>query len=198
MSKSLKGTQTLENLVKAFAGESQARGRYTMYAAQARKEGYRQIENIFLETADNERVHAKRFFDYANDLLGSEIPMMVNINAAYPVAYAQTLDNLKFAADGEHEEWEILYPAFAKIAKEEGFPQVEALFTKIAAIEAHHESRYRMLAKNIADGLVFKKNATVAWKCLVCGHVHEGLEAPAVCPTCVHKQEHFELLVVNY
>jgi rubrerythrin len=198
MSKSLKGTETLENLMKAFAGESQARNRYGFYASQARKEGYRQIENIFLETADNERMHAKRFFDYANDLLGDQIPLMVNIKADYPVAYAKTLDNLKFAADGEHEEWELLYPAFAKIAKEEGFPQVDALFTKIAAIEAHHEDRYRKLAKNIEDGLVFKKGATVAWKCLVCGHVHEGIEAPAVCPTCAHKQEHFEMLVLNY
>ena len=193
-----KNSETLQNLMKAFAGESQARNRYTFYAEEARKEGYRQIENIFLETADNERIHAKRFFEYANNLLGNDIPMMVNVNADYPVAFAKTLDNLKFAADGEHEEWEILYPTFAKIAKEEGFPQVEALFTKIAAIEAHHEARYRALADNIANGLVFKKNATVAWKCLVCGHVHEGIEAPGVCPACAHKQEHFELLVTNY
>lgn len=193
-----KNSETLQNLMKAFAGESQARNRYTYYAGEARKEGYRQIENIFLETADNERIHAKRFFEYANNLLGTDIPMMVNVNADYPVAFAKTLDNLKFAADGEHEEWELLYPNFAKIAKEEGFPQVEALFTKIAAIEAHHEARYRSLADNIANGLVFKKNATVAWKCLVCGHVHEGIEAPGVCPACAHKQEHFELLVRNY
>lgn len=198
MSKSFKDSETLQNLMKAFAGESQARNRYTFYAAQARKEGFRQIENIFLETADNERIHAKRFFQYANDILGAEISMMVNVNADYPVGFAQTVDNLKFAADGEHEEWEILYPTFAKIAKEEGYPQVEALFTKIGAIEAHHEARYRKLAENVANGLVFKKPATVAWKCLVCGHVHEGLESPAVCPACAHKQEHFELLVVNY
>lgn len=198
MSKSLKGTETLENLMKAFAGESQARGRYTMYAAQARKDGYRQIENIFLETADNERVHAKRFFDYALEGLGDEAPLMVNVNADYPVAYKQTKDNLIYAADGEQEEWEILYPKFAQIAKEEGFPQICALFSRIADIEAHHEARYRRLAENLANGLVFKKNTVVKWKCLVCGHVHDGLEAPVVCPACAHKQEHFEMLVETY
>lgn len=198
MSKSLKGTETLENLMKAFAGESQARNRYTMYAAQARKEGYRQIENIFLETAENERVHAKRFFQFANDLLLGEIPMVVNINAGYPVGFSSTVDNLKYAADGEHEEWELLYPQFAKIAKEEGFPQIDALFRNVAAVEAHHESRYLKLVENINNGLVFKKNAIVKWKCMVCGHIYEGIEAPLVCPTCAHKQEHFELLVENY
>lgn len=197
MAKSLKGTETIQNLMKAFAGESQARNRYDYYAGIARKEGYRQIENIFLETSINERMHAKRFFQYAVDGV-DEMPLMVNINADYPVAYSQTLDNLKYAADGEHEEWEILYPNFAKIAKEEGFPHVEALFNKIAAIEAHHEERYLKLAENIKEGLVFKKNTTVKWKCMVCGHVHEGLEAPSVCPTCAHKLEHFELLVETY
>ncbi|GAB1535467.1 rubrerythrin RubY [Geovibrio sp. ADMFC3] len=198
MSKSLKGTETLENLMKAFAGESQARGRYTMYASQARKDGFRQIENIFLETADNERVHAKRFFDYALEGLGDAAPMMVNVNADYPVCYKSTKDNLLYAADGEHEEWEILYPKFAQIAKEEGFPQVSALFTRIAAIEAHHENRYRKLADSLANGMVFKKDVVVKWKCLVCGHIHEGFEAPGVCPTCAHKQEHFELLIENF
>jgi rubrerythrin len=183
--------------MKAFAGESQARNRYDYYAGIARKEGYRQIENIFLETSINERMHAKRFFQYACEGV-DEMPTMVNVNADYPVAFAQTLDNLKFAADGEHEEWEILYPNFAKIAKEEGFPHVEKLFLTIAEIEAHHEARYLKLIENIKDGLVFKKNTTVKWKCLVCGHVHEGLEAPAVCPCCAHKQEHFELLVETY
>jgi rubrerythrin len=198
MSKSLKGTDTLENLMKAFAGESQARGRYNMYAAQARKDGFRQIENVFLETADNERVHAKRFFDYALEGLGDDAPMMVDIHASYPVCFKQTKDNLIYAADGEHEEWEILYPQFAQIAKEEGFPQISALFTRIAAIEAHHEARYRKLAELVAESSVFKKDTIVKWKCLVCGHVHEGLEAPVVCPTCAHKQEHFEILVERY
>lgn len=197
MAKSLKGTETLQNLMKAFAGESQARNRYDYYAGVARKEGYRQIESIFLETSINERMHAKRFFQYACDGV-DEMPLMVNINADYPVAYSSTLDNLKYAAAGEHEEWEILYPNFAKIAKEEGFPHVEALFKKIADIEAHHEARYLKLAENIMNGLVYKKDAVVKWKCSVCGHVHEGLEAPDVCPTCAHKQEHFELMVVNY
>jgi rubrerythrin len=197
MAKSLKGSQTLENLMKAFAGESQARNRYDYYAGVARKEGYRQIENIFLETSINERMHAKRFFQYACDGV-EDMPLMVNVNADYPVAFSNTLDNLKFAADGEHEEWEIIYPKFAQIAKEEGFPHVEALFKKIADIEAHHEARYLRLAENIKSGLVFKKDVMVQWKCEVCGHVHIGLEAPAVCPTCVHKQEHFEMFVVNY
>jgi rubrerythrin len=198
MSKTLVGSETMQNLMKAFAGESQARNRYSYYAGQARKEGYRQIENIFLETADNERMHAKRFFQFAYNALGDDMPLMVNVNADYPVAYRQTLDNLKYAAEGEHEEWEVLYPTFAKIAKEEGFDQVAQLFTNIAAIEAHHEQRYLTLASNIQNGLVFKKDVTVEWKCLVCGHVHSGLEAPAICPTCAHKQEHFEMNVKAY
>jgi len=197
MAKSLVGTKTLENLMKAFAGESQARNRYDYAAGVARKEGYRQIENIFLETSINERMHAKRFFQYACDGV-DEMPLMVDINASYPVAYSNTLDNLKFAADGEHEEWEILYPNFAAIAKEEGFPHVEALFKNIAAIEAHHEARYLRLIENINNGLVFKKDAVVQWKCQQCGHIHTGMEAPSVCPACAHPQEHFELSVETY
>ena len=198
MSKSLKDTETLQNLMKAFAGESQARNRYDYYAGVARKEGYRQIEEIFLETSLNERMHAKRFFQYALECLGDEASTMVNVNADYPLAYKQTLDNLKFAAEGENEEWSVLYPGFAKVADEEGFPQVASLFRKIADIEKHHEARYLKLAKNIEEGVVFKKDTVVKWKCLVCGHVHAGIEAPAVCPCCAHKQEHFELLVENY
>lgn len=197
MAKSLKGTETLENLMKAFAGESQARNRYDYYAGVAKKEGYRQIESIFLETSINERMHAKRFFQYAIEGVDLE-PMMVNVNADYPIGYKSTLDNLKYAAEGEHEEWEVLYPNFAKIAKEEGFPHIEALFTKIAAIEAHHEARYLKLAENVKEGLVFKKNEVVQWKCDVCGHVHSGIEAPGVCPVCAHKQEHFELFIETY
>lgn len=197
MSKSLKGTETLQNLMKAFAGESQARNRYDYYAGVARKEGYKQIENIFMETSINERMHAKRFFQYAVD--GLDDPSAVTITADYPAAFSTTtLDNLKYAAEGEHEEWEILYPNFAKIAKEEGFPHVEALFTKIAEIEAHHEARYLQLAENIKNGMVFKKNEVVQWKCLVCGHIHTALEAPVVCPVCAHKQEHFELSIETY
>jgi rubrerythrin len=197
MSKSLLGTETLQNLMKAFAGESQARNRYDYYAGVARNEGFRQIEAIFMETSINERMHAKRFFQYACDGV-TDMPTAVTINADYPVAFKSTLDNLKFAAEGEHEEWEILYPTFAKIAKEEGFPHIESLFTKIAAIEAHHEARYLKLAQNMADGLVFKKNEVVQWKCMVCGHVHSGIEAPGVCPVCAHKQEHFELFIESY
>ncbi|MGD9807002.1 MAG: rubrerythrin [Deferribacterales bacterium] len=197
MSKSLLGTETLQNLMKAFAGESQARNRYDYYAGVARNEGFRQIEAIFMETSINERMHAKRFFQYACDG-ATDMPTAVTINADYPVAFKSTLDNLKYAAEGEHEEWEILYPTFAKIAKEEGFPHIESLFTKIAAIEAHHEARYLKLAQNMADGLVFKKNEVVQWKCMVCGHVHSGIEAPGVCPVCAHKQEHFELFIESY
>lgn len=196
MSVSLKGSETLQNLMKAFAGESQARNRYDYYAGVARKEGFRQIENIFMETSINERMHAKRFFQYACD--GVEMPTAVTINADYPVAYKSTIDNLKFAADGEHEEWEILYPNFAKIAKEEGFPHIEALFSKIAVIEAHHEARYLKLLENMKNGLVFKKNEVVQWKCQVCGHIHSALEAPGVCPVCAHKQEYFELFIETY
>jgi len=197
MSKSLNGTETLQNLMKAFAGESQARNRYDYYSAIARKDGYRQVEKIFMETSAQERMHAKRFFQYACDGV-DEMPLMTNVNADYPVAFSGTLDNLRFAADGEHEEWEILYPNFAKVAKEEGFPHIEKLFTNIAAIEAHHEERYLKLIDNINNGLVFKRDAVVKWKCPVCGHVHEAMEAPDVCPTCAHKKEHFELLVINY
>ncbi|MCX7841621.1 MAG: rubrerythrin family protein [Clostridia bacterium] len=195
---SLKGTKTLENLMKAFAGESQARNRYTYYASVANKEGYRQIEAIFIETAENEKEHAKRFYKLLMAGLDGELPAAVEINAAYPVAQGTTLDNLKAAASGENEEWTELYPKFAEVASQEGFPEAAAAFRLIASIEAHHEARYNKLAQNIINGTVFKKAEKVAWKCRNCGYVHEGEEAPDVCPACQHPKAHFEVAAENY
>lgn len=196
--KSLKGTKTQENLMKAFAGESQARNRYTFYASIAAKEGFAQIEKIFLETAENERLHAKRFYKLLLDGLDGELPATVEINAAYPVAQGSTIDNLNAAAAGENEEWTKLYPAFAQIAADEGFPKVSAAFKLIAKVEEHHEARYQKLATNIAESKVFKKDEKVKWVCMKCGHIHEGNNAPEVCPTCQHPQGYFEIFVENY
>ena len=193
---SLKGTKTADNLMKAFAGESQARNRYTYYASVAKKEGYVQISNIFQETADNEKEHAKRFFNFLKEDLHGEV---LEINGAgYPVAIGDTVFNLKAAAGGENEEWTELYPAFAATATEEGFPAVAAAFKFIAEVEKHHEERYLKLAENIEKAEVFKKGEEVAWKCGNCGYISFGLEAPKVCPACVHPQAHFELLCDNF
>ncbi|TCT15469.1 rubrerythrin [Natranaerovirga pectinivora] len=195
--KSLKGTKTAENLLKAFAGESQARNRYTYYASQAKKEGYLQISNLFTETADNEKEHAKRFFKFLKDdpeLNGQGI----EIQAMYPIALGDTKFNLKSAAEGENEEWTELYPEFADIAEEEGFKEVAIAFRKIAEVEKHHEARYLKLLQNILSDQVFKKDAPTAWKCNNCGYVHEGAGAPEICPACVHPKSHFELLCENY
>jgi len=159
--KSLKNTKTMENLMKAFAGESQARTRYNFYASVANKEGYRQIEAIFNETADNEKEHAKRFYKFLLEGLNGELPASIMINADYPVAYGNTLDNLKAAAAGENEEWTKLYPEFAKVAKEEGFDEIAAAFTKIAEVEQRHEARYKKLAENIENNKVFNKDEKV-------------------------------------
>lgn len=189
---SIKGTKTEQNLLAAFAGESQARNRYTYFAAVARKEGYRQIEALFLETADNEREHAKRFFKF---LEGG----MVQITATYPAGViGTTVENLKAAADGENEEWTTLYPDAAAVADQEGFADVAQAFRSIAKVEAKHEARYRKLQSNIENGEVFKRSSTVAWKCRNCGFIHEGTTAPDSCPACVHSQEHFELFVETY
>lgn len=196
--KSLKGTKTAENLLKAFAGESQARNRYTFYASVADKEGYKQIKNIFIETADNEKEHAKRFYKLLLGGLQGELPAAIEINASYPVAQATTADNLKAAADGENEEWSELYPAFAKVAEEEGFPEAATAFKMIATVEKKHEERYRKLADNIENDKVFKKEEKKLWKCGNCGYVHEGLNAPEECPACVHPQAYFEVLAENY
>ncbi|HHX12445.1 MAG TPA: rubrerythrin family protein [Clostridiales bacterium] len=190
----LRGTKTLENLMKSFAGEAQARLRYTYFASVAGKEGYKQMQNIFLETAENEKEHAKMFMKHALKYLNGENPAPVDINATYPFAYGDTVANLKSAAAGEHEEAEIDYPAFAKTAKEEGFDDIAESFLNIAKVEAHHEARYLKLLENIENGTVFKKDGKVFWKCLNCGYIHEGDEAPELCPACNHSQAYFQLL----
>jgi rubrerythrin len=188
----IKGTETEKNLLKAFAGESQARNRYSYFAGVARKEGYRQIEALFIETAENEREHAKRFFKF---LEGGDL----EITAAYPAGkMGTTLENLKAAAAGENEEWTKLYPGFAEVAKKEGFSEVAAAFTMISKVEKEHEARYLKLAQNIDKGTVFKKEGPVRWKCRNCGYVHEGPEAPGKCPACLHPQEYFEIKEATY
>ena len=192
MTKSVKGTQTEKNLLAAFAGESQARNRYTFFASVARKEGYEQIANIFTETAGNEKEHAEIFFKY---LEGGN----VEITAAYPAGIiGDTLTNLNAAADGEKLEWSVLYANFGKTAAEEGFKDIATSFKEIAEVEEFHESRYRKLASNVATGEVFKKKAVVKWHCTNCGYIHEGTEAPDECPACKHPQAYYELLEENY
>jgi len=189
---SLKGTKTEQNLLKAFAGESQARNRYIMFAKQAKKEGLEQIAMLFEETALNEEQHAKRFFSF---LQGG----MVEITASYPAGkVGTTLENLKAAAEGENEEWTVLYPNFAKIAEEEGFKEIAAAFRMIAKVETAHEKRYRKLYENLENGMVFKRNGKIVWKCIKCGYLHEGEEAPKLCPACLHPQSYFEIFVENY
>ncbi len=189
---SIKGTKTEQNLLKAFAGESQARNRYTYAASVAKKEGYVQIANIFLETAENEKEHAKRFFKF----LGGGA---VEITAMYPAGTIDTtIGNLKMAAAGENEEHTILYPEFAQVAEEEGFLEVAACFKMIAAVELEHEARYNKLIANIENGEVFKRSNTSRWKCSNCGFVHEGEEAPQLCAACIHDQKYFELKETNY
>jgi len=195
---SLKSTKTAENLLKAFAGESQARNRYTFYASIADKQGYKQIRNIFLETADNEKEHAKRFYKLLLAGMAGELPAMVEINAAYPVAQGDTLDNLKAAASGEYEEWHDLYPSFADVADEEGFPEVAVVFRRIADVEVRHETRYRKLAANIETGKIFARDSVSAWKCGNCGYVNEGMAALDKCPACDHPQAFFELFCEPY
>jgi rubrerythrin len=192
MSKSIKGSKTEKNLLAAFAGESQARNRYTYFASAARKEGYEQIASIFLETADNEKEHAKIFFKH---LEGGD----VEINAMYPAGViGDTLKNLEAAAAGEKMEWTSIYVDFAKIAKKEGFDEVARSFEQIAKVEKFHESRYRKLIENVKGSNVFKKKLAVKWHCMNCGFVHEGPSAPKVCPACQHPQSYYEVLAENY
>jgi len=189
---SVKGTQTEKNLLKAFAGESQARNRYTYFASKAGKEGYVQIADIFTETANQEKEHAKRFFSF---LEGD----MLEITASFPAGViGTTLENLLAAADGEHEEHADLYPGFAKVARAEGFETIAVLFEKVSVAEKQHEKRYRDLAANVQAGKVFKKDKKVTWRCRNCGYLHEGEEAPELCPACEHPRAHFELLGENY
>lgn len=189
--KSLKGSKTEHNLMAAFAGESQARNRYSYYASVAKKEGYEQISAIFLETADNEKEHAKKFFKF---LEGNP----VEITATYPSNFGNTAENLKAAAGGENEEWTELYPKFADMADQEGFPEVAAAFRHIAKVEKHHEQRYLKLLSNIESGLVFSKSIETEWKCRNCGYIHTGKSAPALCPACIHPQSFFEVNAENY
>ena len=190
--KSLKGTQTEKNLLKSFAGESQARSRYTFFASVAKKEGYEQIAGVFMETAEQEKEHAKKFFKY---LEGG----MVEITASYPAGViGNTLENLKAAAAGENEEWAELYPEFAKVADEEGFPAVAATFRMVAKVEAEHERRYRILADRVETCTVFKRDGKIKWQCRNCGFVYEDLEAPELCPACTHPKAFFEPMKENY
>jgi len=190
---SIVGSKTEKNLLKAFAGESQAKNRYTFFAKAAKKEGFEQISALFMETALNEEQHAKSFFKFL------ESGEAVEITAMYPAGkISSTVDNLKAAAAGENEEWTDLYPAFAKIAEEEGFKDVARTFRNISKVEKEHEERYLKLAKNIETDEVFTKQEPTRWKCRKCGHVHEGTTAPNECPTCQHPQGYFEKKEVNY
>jgi len=192
MAKSIKGTKTEKNLLASFAGESQARNRYTYFASAARKEGFEQIANIFLETAENEKEHAKIYFKH---LESGDVEIM----AAYPAGViGDAKSNLEAAAAGENMEWTTLYANFAKIAREEGFLEVAISFEQISKVEKFHESRYRKLITNISGNEVFKKKATVKWHCINCGYVHEGPEAPKECPACKHSQSYYEVLAENY
>ena len=188
----LKGTQTEKNLLTAFSGESQARNRYTYFASKAKKDGYVQIADIFEETANQEREHAKRLFKLME---GGE----VEITGSFPFGViGSTSENLKEGAAGENYEWTEMYPSFAKTAREEGFDQIAGVFESIAVAEKQHEKRYLALRSNIEAGTVFRKEAPVVWRCLNCGYLHEGTRAPKVCPACAHPQAHFELLAENW
>lgn len=190
--KSLKGTRTERNLLAAFAGESQARNRYTFFASRAKKEGYEQIAGVFLETADNEKEHAETLFKF---LEGGE----VEIKASFPAGIiGSTRENLKAAASGENYEHTRMYPEFAKIAEEEGFREIASVFKAIAVAEKQHEKRYLSLLKNIEEDRVFKKEQVVSWRCRNCGYIYEGKEAPEECPSCAHPRAYFELLCENY
>lgn len=190
--KSLKGSKTEQNLLKAFAGESQARMRYDYFAKQAKKEGLEQIAAIFDETALNEKEHAKRFFKF---LEGGG----VEITAMYPAGkIGTTLENLKASAEGENEEWTELYPEFARVAEEEGFKEVAVTFKMIAKVEKAHEERYMKLYANLESGHVFERDGVIVWKCRNCGYLHEGKKAPKMCPACLHPQSYFEIKEINY
>jgi len=192
MTKSIKGTQTEKNLLTSFAGESQARMRYTYFASAAKKEGFEQIAAIFLETAEQEKEHAKRMFKF---LEGGN----VEITASYPAGViGRTIDNLQAAAAGEHEEWTEDYPHFADVADEEGFPAIAAMYRAIATAEKGHEERYRAFVKNVETAKVFAKDGEVVWQCRNCGYIHVGKEAPKACPACLHPQAYFEVKKENW
>lgn len=192
MGKSVKGTRTEQNLLKSFAGESQARSRYIFFASVAKKEGYEQISGVFMETAEQEKEHAKRFFKF---LEGG----MVEITASYPAGkIGTTMENLAAAAAGENEEWAEMYPEFAAIAEEEGFPAIAAVFRNVATVEEQHEIRYRKLLAHVEAGDVFSRDEEIFWQCRNCGYVHKGKTAPESCPACAHPQAFFEPMKQNY
>ncbi len=192
MAKTIKGTQTEKNLLTSFAGESQARMRYTYFASVAKKEGYEQIAAIFAETADQEKEHAKRMFKW---LEGGK----TEITASYPAGIiGNTLENLRAAAEGEHEEWSADYPRFADIAEQEGFTAIAAMYRNISIAEKGHEERYRALARNVEEGRVFAREETTVWQCRNCGFIYEGTQAPETCPACAHPQAYFEVMKNNY
>ncbi len=189
---SIKGTETEKNLLKSFAGESQARNRYSFFASVAKNEGYEQIAAIFLETADNEKEHAKRFFKF---LEGG----MLEITATYPAgSIGTTIENLAASAGGEHEEWALIYPEFAKIARKEGFEDIAICYEEISKVEKAHEERYTKLLENVKSGKVFSKDSSVDWKCRNCGYVASGKVAPDKCPACLHAKKFFEVHDINY
>lgn len=188
-------SRTRQNLMNSFAGESQARNRYTYFASVAKKAGYEQIADIFLDTAQNEKEHAKVFYKHLAKHMGEGA---VTVNGTYPVVFADTLKHLQEAIAGENEEWTKLYPDAASIADEEGFPDVAESFRQVAAAELEHEKRYQALKNNIESGSVFKKKSPTRWRCRNCGRVVDGIEAPDTCPTCVHPQAHFEVMAENY
>lgn len=188
----MKGTQTEKNLITSFAGESQARNRYTYFAGQARKDGFMQIADIFEETANQEKEHAKRFFKF---LEGGEAEVIASFPAG---VVGSTLDNLKAAASGENHEHTVMYPGFAKVAREEGFEAIAKVWEAISVAEKQHEKRYRDLAANIEAGRVFKRDTKTVWRCRNCGYLHEGDEAPGACPACAHPKDYFELLGENW
>lgn len=192
---SLKGTKTAVNLMHSFAGESQARNRYTYYASVALKEGYVQISNIFTETAENEMAHAKKVYKYLNEELSGQT---IEITAEFPVLLSDTKANLKASAGGENEEYKIMYPEFAKIAEEEGFKAIAHTFREIAEVEERHEARFLKLLENIENNQMFQKDEVVEWKCNNCGYIHEGKSAPVKCPACDHPQAHFEVFKETY
>ncbi len=190
--KSIKGTQTEQNLLKSFAGESQARNRYTFFASVAKKEGFEQIAAVFTETAEQEKEHAKRFFKF---LEGG----MVEITASFPAGkIGKTQENLLSAAEGENEEWSDLYPQFAEIAQREGFDQIAKVWLAIASVEREHERRYRALLERVIEDKVFERDEPIEWQCRNCGYVHTGEEAPDMCPSCAHPQGYFEPMKQNY
>ncbi len=190
--KSVKGTRTEQNLLKSFAGESQARTRYTFFSSVAKKEGYEQIAGVFMETAEQEKEHAKRFFKF---LEGGDL----EITATYPAGkIGTTSENLLAAARGENEEWDMLYPEFAKVADEEGFPEIAATFRAIATVEAEHERRYLKLLSRLTDGNFFKRDGEIWWQCRNCGYIVKAEEAPLLCPACKHPQAYYEPMKENY